>query len=122
MRGTDVRSAVTADVDMVIDILAESSRWVTSKGINQWPDRFPRELLITSVEREELFVADSNQHTVGTITLQWSDPIFWGARAVLPSCIVWPCAEVIQGLVWRSWSGPSRRLLSTVGGISAWTV
>jgi GNAT superfamily N-acetyltransferase len=79
--GTDVRNAVTGDVGTVIDILSESSRWVASKGINQWPDRFPRDLLIRSIERDELFVADSGRHTVGTITLQWSDPTFWGPRA-----------------------------------------
>jgi ribosomal protein S18 acetylase RimI-like enzyme len=32
------------------------------------------------MEREELFVAEIGGKIIGTLTLQWSDPMFWGEQ------------------------------------------
>src|SRR5437879_5851147 len=76
----DIRSATPRDVDVVIDILAEVSGWLMAKGISQWPARFPRDIVAETVDRGELYVAALGQELVATVTLQWSDPAFWGER------------------------------------------
>jgi GNAT superfamily N-acetyltransferase len=76
----EVRSAEDDDVDEVIAILAEVAAWLKSKGITQWPERFPRDIVVKTMERRELFVARIGAETIATITLQWSDPPFWGNR------------------------------------------
>ena len=76
-----VRTARTDDLDEVTDILAECSSWLRSKGIVQWPDRFPPDQLLPSLEAGDLYVIDSGSALAATVTLQWSDPMFWGDRA-----------------------------------------
>jgi GNAT superfamily N-acetyltransferase len=76
----DIRRAVDGDVEEVIDILAESAAWLKTRGMVQWPDRFDQALIAATVERDELFVAADAGLTVATVTLQWSDPMFWGER------------------------------------------
>lgn len=77
----EIRRASLADVPEVIDVLAEASAWLRSIGIQQWPGRFPEELISATAEAGELYVAVEGTSAVGTITLQWSDPMFWGDRA-----------------------------------------
>jgi GNAT superfamily N-acetyltransferase len=76
----EVRSAALEDVDAVADILAEVSAWLRGKGIKQWPARFPADFFHGYVRREELYVATVEGAIVGTVTLQWLDPPFWGDR------------------------------------------
>jgi ribosomal protein S18 acetylase RimI-like enzyme len=77
----EIRPAGSEDVNAVGDVLAEVSAWLLGKGIRQWPARFPAEFLLGLVERGELYVAVNGGEIVGTVTLQWSDPPFWGERA-----------------------------------------
>jgi len=76
----DIRPAGPDDVGVVVDILAESSAWLRTKGITQWPEHFPRDLVMLTAERGELYVAVSGDEITATATLQWSDPAFWGER------------------------------------------
>lgn len=76
-----VRTAQTDDLDEVTDILAECSAWLRSKGIVQWPDPFPPDQLLPSLEAGDLYVVDNGPALAATVTLQWSDPMFWGDRA-----------------------------------------
>jgi GNAT superfamily N-acetyltransferase len=76
-----IRPAGPGDIDAAADILADASAWLASKGIAQWPARFPADFLLGYAERGELYVATSDGETVGTVTLQWADPMFWGERA-----------------------------------------
>jgi GNAT superfamily N-acetyltransferase len=73
----EITLAVPADLDNVLDILNESARWLTSRGINQWIDGFPRELIAGDISRGEVYVARRDRRAVGTFTLQWSDEMFW---------------------------------------------
>ena len=61
--GSDIRiiGAQQGDLDRVLEILEEASRWLISKGLDG-----------------EVYVAKDVKETVGTITLQWSDKKFWG--------------------------------------------
>ena len=76
----DVRRAQPDDLDEVIDILAECTAWLRSKGIVQWPDRFPPDQLLPALEAGDLYVVDHGRSLAATVTLQWSDPMFWGDR------------------------------------------
>ena len=75
-----IRPAGPDDVEAVADVLAEVSAWLQSKGIAQWPARFSADFLLGYVERGELYVATEDGDVVGTLTLQWTDPPFWGDR------------------------------------------
>jgi GNAT superfamily N-acetyltransferase len=76
----DIRPATEVDVDAVVDILAEATAFARSKGMAQWPARFRRETLLGLVASGVLYVAEAGGEVIATITLQWSDPPFWGDR------------------------------------------
>jgi GNAT superfamily N-acetyltransferase len=62
----------------VLDLLAEAAEWMQSRGYENWPVRFPRSLIAGAVDRRELYMVEEKGDTVATLTLQWSDPRFWG--------------------------------------------
>jgi GNAT superfamily N-acetyltransferase len=95
-------------VDAVADILAEASTWLQAKGIAQWPARFPAEFLLGCTRRGELYVATDAGAVVGTVTLQWSDPPFWGDRD--------DAGFVHRLAVRRSQAGLGRAVLAWVEG------
>ena len=73
----EISVAVPADVDDVLDVLNEAARWLSSRGINQWPiDGFPRALIAGGVSRGEVYLARRERRAVGTFTLKWSDELF----------------------------------------------
>jgi ribosomal protein S18 acetylase RimI-like enzyme len=80
--GSDVRiiRAEQGDLDMVLEILEEASRWLTSKGLEtQWrPSPAFRQTIKDNIDRGEVYVVKDVKRTVGTVTLQWSDKKFWG--------------------------------------------
>ena len=80
--GSDVRiiRAQQGDLDRVLEILEEASRWLSSKGLEtQWrlSPAF-RETIKNNIECGHVYVVKDVEETVGTITLQWSDKEFWG--------------------------------------------
>jgi GNAT superfamily N-acetyltransferase len=98
-----VRAAGPADVEAVEDILAEVSAWMRARDIVQWPVRFPDGFLLGCARRGELYVASDQRGPVGTVTLQWSDPLFWGDRH--------DAGFVHRLAVRRSYAGAGRFLL-----------
>jgi len=80
--GSDVRiiRAQLGDLDRVLEILEEASRWLSSKGLEtQWlPSPIFRQTIKNNIERGDVYVAKDVEETVGTITLRWSDKEFWG--------------------------------------------
>jgi GNAT superfamily N-acetyltransferase len=74
----EISLAIPADLDDVLDILNEAARWLWSRGINQWPtDGFPRDLIAGDISRGEVYIARHDRRAIGTLTLQWSDELFW---------------------------------------------
>ena len=80
--GSDLRiiRAQQGDLDSVLEILEEASRWLSSKGLEtRWrPSPTFRETIKNNIERGHVYVVKDVEGTVGTITLQWSDNKFWG--------------------------------------------
>ena len=76
----DVRRAGPEDVDELVAILSECARWLLERGIEQWPDPFPRERVAALTARGEFHLARLGCEPVATVALLWSDPTFWGER------------------------------------------
>jgi ribosomal protein S18 acetylase RimI-like enzyme len=76
----EVRLASAEEVPAIGELLAEATAWLRSRGIEQWPERFPEDLLVASQTDDELYVVRHGGRLAGTVTLQWSDPMFWGER------------------------------------------
>lgn len=72
--------AQRGDLDRVLEILDEASRWLSSKGLEtQWmPSPTFRQTIKDNIDRGEVYVVKDIKKTVGTITLQWNDKKFWG--------------------------------------------
>ncbi len=67
------------EVGIVLEILNEAADWLGLKGIDQWQSRyFTRSLLLEQIGKGEVYLARQGDKVVGTITVQWSDPMFWG--------------------------------------------
>lgn len=81
MRELEVRRGHVADIEEIVDLLAQTAAWLTSKGVQQWPARFPTELVAAGVARGEVFVARQQALPVATLTLQWYDHL-WGGDGV----------------------------------------
>jgi hypothetical protein len=75
-----VSPAGLEDVPMAIEILAEASAWLRGRGIRQWPPRFDSGFIRRSAEFGQLYLVTSGREVAGTVTLQWSDEMFWGDR------------------------------------------
>ena len=78
--GFEVVQAAEADVDEIVGILSEAARWLLARGIEQWPDPFPRDRVERLVERGEFYVARVDGKAVATLALLWDDPLFWGEQ------------------------------------------
>jgi ribosomal protein S18 acetylase RimI-like enzyme len=79
-----IRLAEAPDVDAVTELLSEAAAWTAAIGFANWPSPFPREVVTDGLARRELYVAevgsDVDPTIVATLTLQWSDELFWGAQ------------------------------------------
>jgi GNAT superfamily N-acetyltransferase len=76
----NVRRCQAQDVAVVAGLLDEATVWVGERGYEQWPLPFPRDELEAAVERGEVYVAEVDGEVVATVTLLWSDPMYWGER------------------------------------------
>ena len=79
LEGLAVAEAKPEDVEIVLYILNEAADWLQSKGIDQWESRyFTRSLILDGIGKGEVYLARLDNQIVGTITVQWSDPLWWG--------------------------------------------
>ena len=76
-RGVKVRAARPDEVDVVLDMLASASAWLRARGIDQWPEGFAREWVFPAIERGETWLAEREGKIVGSLVVQWEDPIVW---------------------------------------------
>ncbi len=80
--GSDMRiiRAQLGDLDRVLEILEEASRWLSSQGFEtQWrPSPAFRQTIKDNIECGDVYVVKGLEGTVGTVTLQWNDKRFWG--------------------------------------------
>lgn len=77
-----IRSATPNDLDATVELFRDASRWLASKGSDQW-QRPPRIAQIRhDIEHGNVFVVeDEDGTTVGTFTVDtFADPTFWTAE------------------------------------------
>jgi GNAT superfamily N-acetyltransferase len=77
-----VSAAEHRDIDTVLAILDEAATWLQENGIpGLWkPGGFSRQTFLDQISQEEVYIGWLDGKAVGTFVLQWSDPLFWGAR------------------------------------------
>jgi len=51
----EVRRAGPPDVDEIVAMLSEAARWLLFRGIQQWPDPFPRDCVERLVRRGDFY-------------------------------------------------------------------
>jgi GNAT superfamily N-acetyltransferase len=72
-----IRSARPDEIEVVLDVLADAAAWSRARGIDQWPERFERDWVMPAIERCETWLAERDGKVVGTLVVQWEDPMFW---------------------------------------------
>ena len=76
-----IRPAGPPDVPAIVAVLTEAAEYQRSfKGGGAWPVPFPPEPVEVGVSRGEFHVAERSGSVIGTFSLSWEDPQFWGPR------------------------------------------
>ncbi len=70
------------DIDTVLGILDEAAAWIVEQKLpSVWkPGEFSRETFLEQISRGEVHFGLVDGKPAGTITLQWSDLVFWGEQ------------------------------------------
>jgi GNAT superfamily N-acetyltransferase len=78
----DIVPARPDDIDTVLGILDEAAAWIIEQRLpSVWkPGEFSRETFLEQISRGEVHVGLVDGKPAGTITLQWSDLVFWGEQ------------------------------------------
>ncbi|MFC5833265.1 GNAT family N-acetyltransferase [Nonomuraea insulae] len=75
------RLAVESDTDRVIELRAESERWLDKRGIQQWTakwDDIGREKIRRNIANRETWVFEHGDETIATVTLNTRPDLdFW---------------------------------------------
>jgi GNAT superfamily N-acetyltransferase len=61
----------------VLAVLADAAAWLRVRRVEQWPERFPTDWVMPAIEAGETWLADIDGEVVGTLVVQWDDPLFW---------------------------------------------
>jgi GNAT superfamily N-acetyltransferase len=65
----------------VLDVLTDAAAWLRSRGVAQWPARFPTDWVTPTIEAGETWLAEIGGEIVGSLVVQWDDPLFWAGYA-----------------------------------------
>lgn len=100
----EFKVATRADLAEVVAVLNDASAWLRSRGIQQWPRRFPPEFVSPAVEAGQTWLIRVDGRTAGTVTIDDADP----AWADLPAK-----ALIVHRLaVRRGFSGLGQQILT----------
>ena len=73
----DLAPAAPDEIGIVIDLLEHAAARLHARGITgQWPLRFQPEWIEAGLRRKQTWLAREDGVVVGTITLNWSDPLW----------------------------------------------
>jgi protein-tyrosine phosphatase len=79
-----IRAAVQDELDVAAGILEEASAWLAGRGHQGWPagaffddGAYGRRSLRRALAAAELQLVLRDDQPVGTVTVQWSDPVIW---------------------------------------------
>jgi len=78
MNDLHVRAARSDELEVVEGLLVEASKWLASRGIDQWQYPPHRDKIVKAIERGECFLAFRGDWPIGTIQVDdHADPEFW---------------------------------------------
>ncbi|MDT9684322.1 GNAT family N-acetyltransferase [Streptomyces sp. TRM76323] len=78
MSAIQVRAARPDELDTVEALLTEASRWLASRGIDQWQYPPHRDRITRALRRGVCFLAFQDGEPVGTVQVDdFADPEFW---------------------------------------------
>jgi GNAT superfamily N-acetyltransferase len=60
----------------VLSVLNEAADWLRARGISQWPERFDPSWVDDAIRRGQTWLARVDGMLSGTVTLDWSDPVW----------------------------------------------
>jgi hypothetical protein len=70
------RATTGEDTDDVLGVLDEAAGWLDGRGITQWPARFEAAWVLEAISRGETWLVAAGAEVAGTLTLDWSDPLW----------------------------------------------
>ncbi|HMB94948.1 MAG TPA: GNAT family N-acetyltransferase [Tepidisphaeraceae bacterium] len=83
-RNFALRRATIADVDIVHSIMAETARWLQSRGNDMWQwvlSDDGKSTVRNRIESHETYIiSDQQAQPIATFAIQFSDPNIWGER------------------------------------------
>ncbi len=72
------------EIDLLIEILAETAFWLQARGIAQWQWQWPpppglRDKMADKIEQGDVYLARaaSNQYAIGALRFEWQDVELW---------------------------------------------
>jgi hypothetical protein len=77
--GNDDVVFLRADAERMDDVLGaldEAAGWLEARGIDQWPSRFEGAWVEEAVSRGETWLVEVGGKVAGTVTVDWSDPLW----------------------------------------------
>ncbi len=82
MSSLRVSTATPSDLNLVLDIVDEAARWLSSRGIHRWESPLPppvRSLLEGAIIRREVFLVSlpESPEVIGSFRLDWRHAPFW---------------------------------------------
>ena len=73
-----IRAARPNELEVVEGLLIEASKWLASRGIDQWQYPPHRDRIVRAIRQGECFLAFHGTQPVGTIQVDdYADPEFW---------------------------------------------
>jgi GNAT superfamily N-acetyltransferase len=76
----EIRPARPDETKTVLDVLADAAAWLQARGVEQWPAKFDSDWVTPAIERGETWLAERDGEVIGTLVVQWDDPIFWAGH------------------------------------------
>lgn len=77
----------------VLDVLDEAAAWLRRRGVTQWPEHFESSWIDGAIERGETWLAHLGATAVGTLTLDWSDPLWTDIGGPPDMFTAWPSVD-----------------------------
>lgn len=71
-------AARAEDLRDVLGVLDEAAGWLRTRGVRQWPPYFEAAGVADGVARGETWLVGVGDKIAGTVTLDWSDPLWTG--------------------------------------------
>jgi protein-tyrosine phosphatase len=75
-----IRLASPAEARLALAILTDATLWLRSRGLPTWnPAQLPAAIAGVA-ERGELYLGWMADRPVGTVSIQWTDVLYWGEQ------------------------------------------